>query len=65
MADLLEIKVVQSHDGNTPAWVASARGHSCGSEYSPEDAVAALVELLLKTGAATQDEVERPVACSD
>lgn len=52
----LEVHVIENHDGMAPAWVASARGSSCGSEYSLNDAVAALIEQLLKTGVITEDE---------
>lgn len=55
--ETLAVRVTETHDGVAPSWLASARGVTCGSEFSADDAVAALIELLLKTGVLTEDEV--------
>ena len=55
------MQVTENHDGVAPTWMASSRGFSCGSEYSTRDAVAALMEKLLKTGVITEDQAARHV----
>ncbi len=55
---VLEVVVTEDHRGVGPPWVASARGVSVKSEHSAKDAVAALIEQLLKMGVITHDEAD-------